>query len=150
MPDLGGTGRIAGMSLSVSLVAIIVLVGLSMAEPTGTHPFFDFGLAFFGGGAAGLLFSGIGVVFARARTPTIPSLDTQFFDGIRTMMMAMWLCALVADGLGALIVLAIAGGRGGRVPLTAGTLVVAFTVAAVTVICTGVTSVVMRRRLRRG
>jgi hypothetical protein len=150
MPDLGGTGRIAGISLSLSLIAIIVLVGLGMAVPTGTHPFFYFGLAFFGGGAASLLFGGVGVVFARARTPTVPSLDAQFFDGVRTMMLAMWLCALVMNGLGALIVLAVVGGRGGTTPLTTGTLVVTFTVAAATVICTGVTSVVMRRRLRRG
>ncbi|TVT55844.1 hypothetical protein FNH05_08995 [Amycolatopsis rhizosphaerae] len=138
------------MSLSVSLIAIIVFIGLGFAAPTGTHPFFYFGLAFFGGGAISLLFGGIGVVFARDRTPSSPSLDSQFFGGVRTMMMAMWLCALVMDGLGTLIVRAIAGGRGGTTPLSTGVLVIAFTVATVTVICAGVTAVVMRRRLRRG
>lgn len=150
MPDLGGTGRIAGLPLSVSVIAIIVLVGVGMAAPTDTHPFFYFGLAFFGGGATSLLLGGVGVVFARARILTIPSLDSQFFDGVRTMMLAMWLCALVMNGLGALIVLAIAGGRGGSTPLRTGALVVTFIVAAATVICAGLTSVVMRRRLRRG
>jgi hypothetical protein len=150
MPDLGGTGRIAGVSLTVSLIAMIILVGLGMAAPTGTHPFFYFGLAFFGGGAASLLFGGMGVLFARAHTPTVPSLDSQFFDGIRRMVLAMWLCALVMDGLGILIVQAIVGGRGGTTPLATSTLVVTFTIAAATVVCAAATSVIMRRRLPRG
>jgi hypothetical protein len=38
----------------------------------------------------------------------------------------MWLCSLMLDVLGCLIVLAIAGGRGGTTPLGAGTTVGAF------------------------
>jgi hypothetical protein len=61
----------------------------------------------------------------------------------------MWLCALVTDVLGVLVVLAIAGGRGST-PLGAGALIVVFAAAVVTVVCGGMTSIVMRRMLPRG
>jgi hypothetical protein len=147
MPGIRRAGRIAGMSLSVSLLAILVLVGLGMAAPRGTDPFFYFALILFGGGAFGLLFAGVGALFARARTPTVPALDREFFAGVRRLVLAMWLCAVATDALGVLVVLA---ARGGPPPLSTGTLIVAFTVAAVTVICAGVSSVVMRRLLPRG
>jgi hypothetical protein len=148
MASLRGAGLVAAMSLTVSLVVIIVLVGLGLAVPAGTNPFFYFALILFGGGAFGLLFAGVGAVFARARTPTVPSADLDFFAGVRRLALAMWLCALVTDALGVLIVLALTG-RTGDTPLGTGTLITAFTVAAVTFICTGVSSVVMRRLLPR-
>jgi hypothetical protein len=137
------------MSLTVSLIAIIVLVGLGMAAPKGTHPFFYIGLGLFGGGAFGLLLAGVGALFARDRTPTVPVRDQDFFAGVRRMILAMWIFAMVTDALGILTLLAITGGRGGTTPLSTGTLIVAFTAAAATVICAGVTSVVMRRLLPR-
>jgi hypothetical protein len=147
MPDLRRAGGIAGMSLSVSLLAILVLVGLGLTPPQGIDPFFYFPLILFGGGAFGLLCAGVGAVSARTRTPTVPALDREFFAGVRRLVLAMWLCTLVLDTLGALLMVAI---RSGPPPLSTGTLVVAFTVAAVTVVCAGVTSVVMRRLLPGG
>lgn len=147
IPGLRKAGRVAGVSLSVSVLAIIVLVGLGLAAPMGTDPFFYFALILFGGGAFGLLFVGVGALFARARTPTVPALDREFFAGVRRMALAIWLCAVATDGLGVLVVLAI---KGGPPPLGTGLLIVAFTVAAVTVVCAGVASVVMRRLLPRG
>lgn len=150
MPSLRGAGRIAGTSLSVSLIAIIVLVGLGLTAPEGTDPFFYLALGLCGASAFALLLAGIGALFARDRTPTLPALDRQFFAGVRRMVLAMWLCAVVTDALGILILLAIKGGTGGAPPLSWSALVVAFTVAAVTVVCAWVTSVVMRRVLPRG
>lgn len=137
------------MALSLSLIAIITFVGIGMAAPEGVHPFFYIGLGLFGGGAFGLLLAGVGVIFARDRTPTIPVMDLQFFAGVRRLVLAMWLSALVTDTLGALTLLTIVGGRGGTTPVSTGSLIVTFTAAAATAICAGVTSVVMRRRLPR-
>jgi hypothetical protein len=150
MPGLRGTGPVAGVALTLSLIAIIALVGIGMAAPEGVHPFFYIGLGLFGGGAFGLLLAGVGVVFARDRTPTVPVMDLRFFAGVRRLALAMWLFALVTDTLGALTLLAIVGGRGGTTPVSTGTLIVVFTAAAATVICAGVTSVVVRRLLPRG
>lgn len=134
------------MSLSVSILAILVLVVLGLTAPKGTNVFFYFALLLFGGGAFALLFSGVGTLFAQDRTPTVPDSDREFFAGIRRMVLAMLLCALMTDVLGVLLMLAI---RSSPPPLSAGTMVVAFSVAAVTVICAGVSSVVMRRLLPR-
>lgn len=150
MSGLRRAGLVAAMSLSLSLIAILVLVGLGMAAPRGTHPFFYIGLVFLGGAAFSLLLGGVGALFARDRTPTIPVLDVEFFAGVRRMMLAMWLCAVVMDALGVLVLLAIMGDRGGTTRLGTGMLIVAFTVAASTVVCAGVTSVVMRRLIPRG
>lgn len=149
MPDLRGAGWIAGMALSVSLVAIMVLVGLGFAAPVGIHPFFYIALGCFGSTAFSLLLGGVGALFARDRTPTIPVLDMEFFASVRRMMLAVVLCALVTDALGVLILLAVAGGVGSIRPVPTGTLVVAFAVAAITLVCAGTTSTVMRRRIPR-
>lgn len=138
------------MALSVSLVAIIVLVGLGLAAPKGTDPFFYLALGLCGAGAVALLLAGVGALFARDRTPSLPASDREFFAGVRRMMLAMWLCAVVTDALGVLILLAIRSGTAGAPPLSRGTLGIALTVAAVTVICAGVSSVAMRRLLPQG
>jgi hypothetical protein len=140
---------VGGISISVAILVLVVLTSLGITAPVDTHPFFYFGLILFGGGAVGLLFAGIGALIAGSRTPMVPSADLVFFTGIRRMVLAMWLCALVADALGVLVVLAIAGGRGST-PLRTGTLITTFAAGVVTVVCAGVTSVVMRRRLPRG
>ncbi|MFD2422144.1 hypothetical protein [Amycolatopsis pigmentata] len=148
-PDLRKAGRIGGMALSVSLIAIIVLIALGMTAPKGTDPFFYLALGLCGAGAVALLLAGIGALFARDRTPTLPAMDREFFAGVRRMVLAMWLCAVVTDALGILLLLAIKGGTGGAPPLGRVTLGVAYTVAAVTVICAGVSSIAMRRLLPR-
>lgn len=139
----------AGTSVVVALVVVVVLVWLGATAPADTHPFFYFGLAFLGGGAVALLFSGVAALMARSRTPTAPWSDLQFFAGVRRAVLAMWLCALVTDVLGTLIVLAIAGGRGGSTPLGTETLIVTFVAATVTVVCAGITSFATRRLLPR-
>jgi len=150
MTSLRSVARsVAGMSITVAILVIVVLTSLGIAAPVDTHPFFYFGLILFGGGAVGLLFAGIGALFAGSRTPTVSSSDLVFFTGIRRLVLAMWLCALVADALGVLVVLAIANGRGST-PLASGTLITTFAAGVVTVACAGVTSVVMRRLLPRG
>jgi hypothetical protein len=148
-PLRSAANSVAGMSISVAILVLVVLTSLGIAAPVDTHPFFYFGLILFGGGAVGLLFAGVGALFAGSRTPTVPSLDLAFFAGTRRMVLAMWLCALVTDALGVLVMLAIAGGRGST-PVGTGTVITTFAAGAVTVVCAGVTSVVMRRRLPRG
>jgi hypothetical protein len=143
------TKSVAGMAIGVAVLVLVVLVWLGATAPTDTHPFFYFGLILFGGGAVALLFAGVGAVAAGSRTPVAPEPDLRFFAGIRRLVLAMWLCALVTDALGVLVVLAIAGGRGST-PLGTGALIVVFAAAAVTVVCAGMTSVVMRRMLPRG
>ncbi|EHY87239.1 hypothetical protein [Saccharomonospora azurea] len=135
---------VGNTAIGVALLVLVALIWLGLAAPTGIHPFFYFGLIFLGGGAVGLLFAGVGVMAVRSRVPT--TADLRFFQGIRRLVLAMWLCAVVADALGILVVLAIAGGQGST-PLGASTLTVAFATAAVTVICAGITSTVMRRVL---
>ncbi|WP_431879710.1 hypothetical protein [Amycolatopsis sacchari] len=147
---LPGAGRIAALSLSVSAAVVVVLVTLGLTAPTGTHPFFYLGLACQGGGAASLLFGGVGVVVARDRTPTIPALDAEFFAGVRRLVLAMWWCALVTNALGILIMLSIADGAGGDAPIPAPRLAATFAVAVVTMATATTTSVSMRRILPRG
>lgn len=115
------------------------------AAPTDTHPLFYFGLIFPGGGAVALLSSGVGAAAAGSRTPTSPAFDLQFFQGIRRLALAMWLCAIVLDAPGVLVVLAVAGGRGST-PVGTGVVTVASAAAVLTVVCAGIVSVVMRRR----
>lgn len=117
---------VGNTAIGVALLVLVALIWLGLAAPTGIHPFFYFGLIFLGGGAVGLLFAGVGVMAVRSRVPT--TADLRFFQGIRRL------------------VLAIAGGQGST-PLGASTLTVAFATAAVTVICAGITSTVMRRVL---
>ncbi|MFD2414737.1 hypothetical protein [Amycolatopsis pigmentata] len=69
------------MALSVSLLAIIVLVGLGRTAPKGTDPFFYFALSLCGAGAVALLLAGVGAIFARDRTPGLPASDREFFAG---------------------------------------------------------------------
>ncbi|SFB55709.1 hypothetical protein SAMN05216266_11942 [Amycolatopsis marina] len=131
------------------MLVLVALFWIGITAPTETHPLFYFGLIFVAGGAFSLLFAGVGAATAGSRAPAAPEADLRFFQGIRRLVLAMWLCAVVADALGVLVVLAIADGRGGT-PLSATTEVVVFIGAAVTIVWAGITSVVMRRVLPRG
>ncbi|WP_233573949.1 hypothetical protein [Amycolatopsis panacis] len=51
IPALDRAGRIAWPDLFLSLGAIVVLVVLGFAAPSGIHPLFYFGLIFLGGAA---------------------------------------------------------------------------------------------------
>ena len=93
-PLRSAANSVAGMSISVAILVLVVLTSLGIAAPVDTHPFFYFGLILFGGGAVGLLFAGVGALFAGSRTPTVPSLDLASFAETRRMALAMWLCAL--------------------------------------------------------
>jgi hypothetical protein len=121
-PLRSAVNSVAGMSISVAILVLVVLTSLGIAAPVDTHPFF---YILFGGGAVGLRFAGVGALFAGSRTPTVPSLDLAFFAGTRRMVLAMWLCALVTDALGVLVMLAIAGGRGST-PVGTGTVITTF------------------------
>ncbi|GAB2962705.1 hypothetical protein LWP59_18395 [Amycolatopsis acidiphila] len=140
------TRSLSIVAIGLAVLVLAALVWLGVVAPTDTHPLFYFGLIFLGGGAIGLLSSGVGVAAAGSRTPTTRALDLQFFQGIRRLVVAMWLCVIVFDALGVLVVLAVAGGRGST-PVGTGALTVAFAAAAVTVVCAGIASVVMRRLL---
>jgi hypothetical protein len=128
---------------------LAALVWLGTAAPTGTHPLFYFGLILLGGGALALMFAGMGGITVRSRASEGQPLDSRFTAGIRRLALAMWLCALVSDALGSLIVLVIANGRGGKTPLGTHMLLIAFVLAAITVVCTGLASVVLRRLVPR-
>ncbi|WP_247648684.1 hypothetical protein [Saccharomonospora xinjiangensis] len=138
---------VASTAIGVAVLALTALIWLGVAAPTDTHPLFYFGLIFLGGGAMGLLLAGVGAMAARSRAST--SADFRSFQGIRRLVLAMWLCTVVADALGVLVLLAIAGGRGST-PLSTSTLAVAFATAAITVVGAGFTSAVMRRVLPTG
>lgn len=140
---------VASVAIGVAFLVLVALVWLGIAAPPDTHPLFYFGLIFLGGGALGLLLAGVGAATAGSRVPVAPEPDLRFFQGIRRLVLAMWLCAMIIDALGVLVVLAIAGGRGST-PLSTGAAIVAFVAAAVTVVCAGIASVVMRRVLPRG
>lgn len=140
---------VASAAIGVAVLVLMALIWLGVAAPTDTHPLFYFGLIFLGGGSVGLLLAGSGAVAAGSRVPTAEEPDLRFFQGIRRLVLAMWLCAVVTDALGVLVMLAIAGGRGST-PLSTSTLTVAFATAAITVICGGITSAVMRRVLPTG
>ncbi|MEY7974183.1 hypothetical protein AB8O38_19485 [Saccharomonospora xinjiangensis] len=138
---------VASTAIGVAVLALTALIWLGVAAPIDTHPLFYFGLIFLGGGAMGLLLAGVGAMAARSHAST--AADLRSFQGIRRLVLAMWLCAVVADAVGVLVLLAIAGGRGST-PLSTTTLTVAFATAAITVICAGITSAVMRRVLPTG
>ncbi|WP_245787247.1 hypothetical protein [Amycolatopsis saalfeldensis] len=128
----------------MTALAWIALAWLGLASPSGTHPLFYFGLIFLGAGAFALLLSGIGALTSSriaARQP-LP-------NGVRTLLLAMWLCAIVVDIFGCLIVLAVSGGRGNTTPLSTTALVAVFVTAALTVACATVASFTLRRRLPR-
>jgi hypothetical protein len=139
---------LGGISVGVAVLVLVALVWLGIAAPTGAHPFFYFGLILLGGAALSLLFAGVGGVAVRSRASSGLQFDPRFAAGIRRLVLAMWLCALVLDALGFLIVLVIANGRGGTAPLGAPMLAITFFLAAVTVVCAGMTSYVLRRLLR--
>lgn len=141
--------KLGTVLLWVAVLVVVALVWLGFAAPVDTHPLFYFGLILFGGGAVALLFSGVGAAAAGSRSLTTPELDLQFFAGIRRLVLAMLLCAVVIDVFGVLVMLAIAGGRGST-PLSTGSLAVAFAAAAITVVCAAITSVVMRHQLPTG
>lgn len=145
VPDNLSVSRLA---IGVAVLTLVGLAWLGVTAAPGTHPLFYFGLISMGGGSLGLLFAGVGGTTARARLATSSRPDPQFLAGIRTLALAMWLCALVADAFGALIILAIAGGRGGAPALSAAVSVSAFGAAAATIICAGAHSFVVRRALR--
>ncbi len=140
---------VANTGIGVAAVVLVALVWLGVAAPTGTHPLFYFGLIFLGGAALSLLLADVGAAAAGSRGPAASQTDLRFFQGIRRLVLAMWLCTVVAGALGVLVVLAIAGGRGGTTPLSTSTMTVAFVGAAITVVWAGITSVVMRRVLPR-
>ncbi|MGH3620693.1 MAG: hypothetical protein ACRDQ5_02760 [Sciscionella sp.] len=147
MPVRSRLNPVSGISVGVAVLVLVVLVWLGAAARAGTHPLFYFGLILLGGGAVSLLFAGVGALAVRSRISAGQRLDPRFVAGIRRLVLAMWLCALVLDVLGYLVVLVIAGGRGGTTPLGTGTLIIAFVAGACTVVCAGVTSFLMRRLL---
>lgn len=138
-----------GVFVGVAVLVLVALVWLGTAAPTGTHPLFYLGLILLGGGALSLLFAGIGGIAVRSRVSAGRQLDPRFTAGIRRLVLAMWLCSLVADALGCLIVLVIANGRGGTAPLGSHIQVMVFVLAAVTVACAGLACIVLRRLLPR-
>ncbi|GHF32758.1 hypothetical protein GCM10017566_01680 [Amycolatopsis bartoniae] len=144
------TRPVAAMAISVAIVVLVAVIWLGFAAPAGIHPMFYFVLIFLGGGGLSLLFSGVVAVMAGSRVPTTPALDLQFFAGIRRGVLAMALCAIVMDGLGVLLMLAIAGGRGTGIPVDTAVSTVVFAAAAVTVACVVIASVVLRRVLPTG
>jgi hypothetical protein len=139
--------KVAAMAITVALAVVVAMIWLGFAAPIGIHPFFYFVLIFIGGGAFGLLLSGVLAVSAGSRIPTTPALDSRFFAGIRRGALAMALLAAVTNGLGVLLLLAIMGGRGTGIPVGTGASVTAFGAAAVTVVCAAFASVVLRRAL---
>lgn len=147
MSDRFRLNPLGGVSVGVAVLVLVVLVWLGATARAGTHPLFYFGLILLGGGAVSLLFAGVGVLAVRSRISAGQRLEPRFAAGIRRLVLAMWLCALVLDVLGYLVVLVIAGGRGGTTPLATGTLVIAFVAGAGTVVCAGVASFLMRRLL---
>ncbi len=145
--DIRSTARFfAGVTISLTIVVLVTLIWLGVTAPIAANPLFYFGLIFLGVGALSLLYVGVGVAVAGARARTTPELDLRFFQSIRRLALVGWLCAIVNDALGVLVVLAIADGRGGTA-LSTGTVTVAFAMAALTVVWAGITSVVMRRVL---
>ena len=144
------TRPVAAMAIGVAIAVLGAMIWLGFAAPAGVHPMFYFVLILLGGGGLSLLFSGVFAVMAGARVPTTPALDLQFFAGIRRGVLAMTLCAIVVDGLGVLLMLAIAGGRGTGVPVDSAVSTVAFAAAVVTVVCAVIASVVLRRVLPTG
>lgn len=141
---------VAATAISVAIVVLVAMIWLGFAAPAGIHPMFYFVLIFLGGGALSLLFSGVVAVLAGSRVPSAPALDLQFFAGIRRGVLAMALSAIVMDGLGVLLLLAIAGGRGTGIPVDTAVSTVAFAATAVTVACAVIASVVLRRVLPKG
>lgn len=144
-----GVKPLGGISVGVAILVLVALVWLGTAAPTGTHPLFYFGLILLGGAALSLLFAGVGGIAVRSRVSAGQQLDPRFTAGIRRLVLAMWLCSLGLDALGCLIVLVIANGRGGTAPLGSRMQVMVFVLAAVTVVCAGMASIVLRRLLPR-
>ena len=149
MATSSGAKPLGGISVGVAVVVLVALVWLGTVAPTGTHPFFYFGLILLGGAALSLLSAGVGGIVVRSRASAGLRLDPRLVAGTRRLVLAMWLCALVLDALGSLIVLVIANGRGDTTPLGAHILAIAFFLAAATVVCAGITSYVLRRVLPR-
>jgi hypothetical protein len=140
---------LGGASVAVAVLVLVALVWLGTIAPTGTHPLFYFGLIMLGAGALSLLFAGVGGIAVRSRASGGQQLDPRFVAGIRRLVLAMWLCALVLDALGCLTVLVIANGRGAITPPGTPIVATAFFLAAVTVVAAGMTSVILRRLLPR-
>lgn len=144
-----GAGVVGALAISVALLAVVALVWVGMAVPTGTHPFFYIALAVFGGSEMSLLLSGVGAAMSRSREATVWVLDQQFFAGVRRLVLTAWILAIVTEVLGFLIVLAVNGVRTASAPLSTGTLTVTFLVGAATLVCAGMSSFVIRRLIPR-
>lgn len=150
MNPVRSTARpLATAATGIGLFALVIIVLLAFAAPSNVHPFFYFGLIFLGGGAISLLFAGIGASAAAARDSGNPALDLRFFQGIRSLVLAMWVCAVIVDVLGVMVLLVVADGAGGA-PVGAATLILAFLVAVLTAACGGVIAIVIRRQLPQG
>jgi hypothetical protein len=143
---VGVTGTLV---IVMSFAVTAGLAGIGMSTPEGTHPFFYIALAFFGGGAMSLLLSGVGAVMARSHEPTIWTLDRQFFDSVRRLVLGTWIFTIVVTVIGCLIVLRVQRVPDAPAPLGTGTVVSTFVVAVLTVVVTGVNSFVTRRLVPR-
>lgn len=128
MPPRAAVGTAA---VIVAFAGWITLAWLGVTAPARTHPLVYFGLIFLGAGSFTLLLTGAGALTARSRS-LAGQLTPSFVAGVRTLVLAMWLCAIVTDVLGCLIIFG-TGGRGGTAPLTPGLLLVPLAVTAVTV-----------------
>lgn len=141
---------VTGALVTVMAFAVTAgLVGIGMSTPDGTHPFFYIALAFFGGGAMSLLLSGVGAVMARSHEPTIWTLDRQFFNSVRRLVLGTWIFTIVVDVVGVLIVVRVQRVPSAPVPLSTGTVVSTFVVAVLTVVVAGTNSFVTRRHVPR-
>ena len=136
---------VGAVGVGSAVLVWLALAWVGLASPAGTHPLFYFGLIFLGGGGFALLLSGVGALTTASRLTTRQPLP----NGVRALVLAMWLCSIVADVLGCLIVLAVTGGRGNTTPLSTAALAVVFVIAVVTVACAAVASFTLRRRLPR-
>ena len=143
----GSAVRPAGtIAVVVAPLVWVALVWAGVAAPPRTHPLVYFGLIFLGAGGFAVLLAGAGALTVRSRA-VAGRLTPSFVTGVRTLVLAMWWCAIVVDGIGCVIVFGTAG-RGGTAALGAGLAVTVPVIAVLTVAVGAMTSFSVRRGYR--
>ncbi|MDT8909571.1 hypothetical protein [Amycolatopsis sp. PS_44_ISF1] len=149
-PDVAArtAGTLGAVSIALGLGACLAAGAFGIAAPHGVTVFFAFSLVFIGCSGLALLISGTGALGARshirARRPWTPQAAK-----VRTLVLGMWLCTVVGDALGCLIIAAVLGASEYSTPLPVAIAVGTIVVALATTTCGGLVSFKLRRRLPR-
>ncbi|MFE3174579.1 hypothetical protein ACFXPA_07720 [Amycolatopsis sp. NPDC059090] len=145
VPALRKAGPLATVDYALAFAVLATAGWLLFTAEKGTHASFRFGLIAIGGAAFCLVVNGVMLVRGRDRRPMFRSADAQFLATLRQGALRIWLFGLLLAAIGSGVALLVPNSHPLRPQVSGTTMAVAIAAAAVTVVASGVSALVVRR-----